>query len=57
MTYFIYIYIYIQSIEYYMVVKMDKVKYHRVISYGWILQSNNKGKKSPNIKNIIFLLL
>ena len=35
---------------------MDKVKYHRVI-YGWILQCNNKGKKSPNIKNIILLLL
>jgi len=36
--------------KYYMVLKMDKVKYHRVISYGWILQSNNKGTKSPNIK-------
>ena len=46
MTYFIRI----NSMEYYMVVKMDKVKYHRVISYGWILQSNNKGTKSPNVK-------
>ena len=46
MTYFIHI----NSMEYYMVVKMDKVKYHRVISYGWILQSNNKGTKSPNVK-------